>query len=593
MDNIANKINDIYKNVSYFDKYGGSLLLSIFALLIFFLIISYMNVITNIQPLKRNWNNIKCSPSVIPFAGIINKPDGMSAFEFTSRNFNGCVNNILESIANQFIRPFNQSGNIVSQSIRHMVKTINDFRARIAEFTDNFISIDKQIMGKIFNILLPLRYMIAKIKDTLARTQATLVTSLYTILSTFIGIKSALSIFINFMIIGLVALFVIITALVASFFGIPFAIPMAITYAIVFAKLVPIIGALRNIVDVTQSNPPSTPSTSCFDENTPIRMINGSYKPIKDVYPNEILYGNMLVTSKMKLSTKNNPMYKYNNTIVSGSHQVYINGKMTKIQDVEDAELIENYDKPFIYCMNTDTKILQINDDIYCDWDEINEGNLYLLYKRIGSKFSSTFNRKDIHKYLDGGFIKNTMITMKDGSKKPIQDVQVEDILYGDTRVYGIVQVTTNNMNVYHTTLQNTEIVGAPNLQVYNENLGHFSHYKPKSVVVPIESKPTILYHLLTENKRIHINGSSFYDYNGCLDVILQIHPTTNEYKKYVKGNKNNEDYLTSPQFNAYNHYICNDTNKPKNFIKRLFDKTERKERKREKYMQMLAKHMK
>jgi hypothetical protein len=580
MNDFANKVNDIYKEYGYFDKYGGSIVITLFILFIFFIILSYFSVISKIEPIKKDWNNQKCNPTVIPFAGLINKPPNMSGIDFTGKNFNGCINNILASIAGIFIKPINNLGSVIQQNVNNIVNSANQIRKKISSISSNFASIDKDIMGRIMNILMPLRYMLIKFKDTLGKVHGTLTASLYTILGTYLGLKSFLASTVNFLVASLSVFAGIILALILSFFGIPAAIPLLITFTTVAVPTILLITNLKDIISLTEKSVPKKPSlSSCFDENTQIRMINGTYKNIKDVYPNEILYGNSLITSKMKLSTQGVTMYNYRNTIVSGTHSVYVNGKLTKIKDIPEAQVIDDYDKPFIYCINTDNKVININDEVYCDWDEINDGNLYILYKRLGSKFTPIFNRKDIHKYLDGGFTKDTMITMENGSKKPIQDVNIEDKIYGGARVYGTVEITTNNMNVYSTELQGIKVVGAPNLQVYNENLGHFSHLQPKSTILSIDKRPTKLYHLLTEDKRIVVDGCSFYDYNGSIDVILKIHPTTKEYKQII--NNRVPDYISSPQFNN-NHYIMRPNNKKPSLWSRLFNKNERR---RNKYM--------
>ena len=84
-DSIFNVINKIYNKAGFLEKYGGSLWLTIILIIVFFVAISYFNVMNNIQPIKADWLNQRCSPSVMPFAGIINKPDNQSAFEFTSQ----------------------------------------------------------------------------------------------------------------------------------------------------------------------------------------------------------------------------------------------------------------------------------------------------------------------------------------------------------------------------------------------------------------------------------------------------------------------------------------------------------------------------
>ena len=87
MDNInIKKISKMYENLTYFDQYGSSLLLFILISILLFIFYSYCFVMTNIEPIKNDWPNQRCNPYNIPFAGLINKPDDMTATEFTKLN---------------------------------------------------------------------------------------------------------------------------------------------------------------------------------------------------------------------------------------------------------------------------------------------------------------------------------------------------------------------------------------------------------------------------------------------------------------------------------------------------------------------------
>jgi len=71
-----NNIEDIYKNLSYFDQYGSSVFLFIIITIVFSLLVSYILVMIRIEPIKDDWVNKRCDPYVIPFAGLINRPPG-------------------------------------------------------------------------------------------------------------------------------------------------------------------------------------------------------------------------------------------------------------------------------------------------------------------------------------------------------------------------------------------------------------------------------------------------------------------------------------------------------------------------------------
>ena len=87
MDNIANKISELYNQSTYTEKNGGSVFMTVLILFVFFIAMSYFYVMSKAQPIKDNWVSERCSPAVMPFAGLINKPQGQSAFDFTGENF--------------------------------------------------------------------------------------------------------------------------------------------------------------------------------------------------------------------------------------------------------------------------------------------------------------------------------------------------------------------------------------------------------------------------------------------------------------------------------------------------------------------------
>ena len=92
------KVKTIYKKNGYLDKYGGSVIITGLLLFITWLILSYHIVMRKVAPIKADWVNQRCSPSVMPFAGLINGPPGQSKFAYAGQNFTNCVSNILKQI---------------------------------------------------------------------------------------------------------------------------------------------------------------------------------------------------------------------------------------------------------------------------------------------------------------------------------------------------------------------------------------------------------------------------------------------------------------------------------------------------------------
>ena len=66
------QINNLYKKLTYFDKYGTDVFISFLIVFIFFILISTYYVLNNIEPIKNDWINQRCRPEVMPFVSLIN-----------------------------------------------------------------------------------------------------------------------------------------------------------------------------------------------------------------------------------------------------------------------------------------------------------------------------------------------------------------------------------------------------------------------------------------------------------------------------------------------------------------------------------------
>ena len=130
-NNFAETIKNIYQQETYLDKHGDSVLFTIFIVVVFFVLFSYFLVKTNITSLKGNWNENKCKPYVIPFAGWINKDPKKSNLEFTGENFTECTYSILNYIVGEFLQPIYYSVNNFHTMFENMEKSIENSRKNV------------------------------------------------------------------------------------------------------------------------------------------------------------------------------------------------------------------------------------------------------------------------------------------------------------------------------------------------------------------------------------------------------------------------------------------------------------------------------
>ena len=559
MDNIsqsAKKINEMYTDLTYFDQYGGSVFVFIVLITMLFLIFAYMTVMKNVQPIKDDWVNQRCKPQVIPFAGLINKPDDMSVIDFTGKNFSECIQNILISITGTAIQPITYITHTISELINLILGVLQHIRALVSSIKSNLTKIAVEIMGRIGNIMVPLQQIIIAVVDSMEKIKGILTAGLYTILVTYYVLKALLGAIVQF----IITILIVLAALVFAMWIIPFTWPIAMTMTIIFISIsVPLAiivvfftQVLHVQVDMSIPGVPSRPAV-CFDKNTIIKMENGTSKSIYDITVGEKLYNNGFVTSKMKLDARHSQMYTLHGIIVSSSHMVKLNDNMIFVSNHPDAVIIQEYKEPYIYCLNTSTKEIIIespitkNMFIFYDWDELSKNDISSIFEKHNNNYYLTNNAHNkleaitpnLHKYFDGGFSKNTMITLSGGvTQKEIKDIKVGDVLQNNEYVYGIVEIDGDSVeSQYEYNLGPfKKFEGGPNLTICDTKINIESSLGliQSGRCFKTEKQPK-LYHLLTNTQTFHVGELKFYDYNSSIELFLEKYRPRMKSIKYFR----------------------------------------------------------
>ena len=227
------------------------------------------------------------------------------------------------------------------------------------------------------------------------------------------------------------------------------------------------------------------------------------------------------MTAIIKVETKGSIMYKLNNVIVSDTHIVKYNKKWIRVSEHPRAILIESYNEPYLYCLNTSSKTIVINNRIFTDWDEIYGND---IKKVINNNIIKINDLKDIHTYLDCGFNSLTKIKLQNGVYKEIKNIEIGDILENGEIVYGVVEINGENVSEqYAINLGNNLIIeGGPNLQICYIEMDYAILSLDANYINLLNIKHNKLYHLLTDTKTFYIDKIKFHDYNAGVDLFLE-----------------------------------------------------------------------
>jgi len=520
MDNVYDNINELYTKGGFLERYGKDVLITLFIFLVFFITFSYFLVMNNLKPIKENWTKERCNPSVMPFAGLINAPPGASKFDYTSENFNGCLNSILKSIINRVFAPIYYVMNVFTSFFKVTIDSLQHIRKIFDTMRTSLSSTSNEIYGRSMNVTVPVIQLFINIKDMLSKTQGVMSTALFSVFGGYLGLKSVIAWSVDLTI----SIIMSIVAFIIFLWVVPFTWGVAASLTTVTIPLIALLGVVASKTNrILKSSPsrglPKKPR--CFDENTVVTLHDDSSKFIKNLKVGEILIDGSKITGIMKSSTEDHTFYYLNGITVTGTHRVYHKDMgWILVKEHPDSIFIKNYFKKTMYCVGTSSKLLLLDDIIFGDWDELDNNNIVELYANTRHVLPDYFMREHIHKYLDGGFIDGTEIELKNGTLVKIENVKINDILKNGEKVLTTVKLDAKDLvGVYEYHIGTKVIKGGPNLEIMDENLGTIDTTKIKGKKIKTTSR---IYNLVTDTETFYVNGIRFCDYNSTTDKYLK-----------------------------------------------------------------------
>ena len=520
MNNIYDTFGDyfhtIYKKTTYLDKYGGSAVVTALLLFTFFIIFSYYFIQGNIIPIQQDWVNQRCKPNIMPFAGIINAQPGTSKLDYTNENFIQCTTSVLSKIVEYFTQPLYYMSDLLTQFFAILMDTVNKVRLFLFSLRDKLKKIFEYMIARVLNIMIPLQQMVIKMKDLLNKINGTMVASLMTVYGAYLTLKSFVGAFLQICILVLI----VIAAVVILLWILPFTWPAAAAgtafFILASVPVILIIVSMEEILNVHPSKSvPGKPG--CFDKSTQIQTKKG-FSKISNLRVGEILKDGSKIDAIFKIDTSTQNMYTINSIIVSGSHKIFHkNLGWISICEHPDAELINNYKEPVIYCLNTNTKRIHINNMIFMDWDELTPADMMKLKLRNYIPMNSNF--ESIHKYMECGLSGNTIIETVCGSKE-IKNINPGDKLSNGNSVIATVEIDASDLdNIKKYKVGNNDIIGGPNLFMRHQYLGNVTTLGLKGNQI----KMKYLYHLITDKGTFRINNILMKDYNSGIEDIIDL----------------------------------------------------------------------
>ena len=176
---LTKAVNKLYEKTSYLDRYGGSLVFAVFTIIGVCMFFTYYYLKNNSDVIKNNWQQNRCNPLYIPFAGLIINPKNMSKGEYATNNFFHCFGVILKDVVEAALAPIQAASLLMSASVSLIVGTMNNLMGAIFHLRNAFSGGFNLMGNRSLNALTLITKLSKLIQNSFMQGQGILVTIMY------------------------------------------------------------------------------------------------------------------------------------------------------------------------------------------------------------------------------------------------------------------------------------------------------------------------------------------------------------------------------------------------------------------------------
>ncbi len=325
---------------------------------------------TAFNEVVNNWEKYRCDVSVLPFAGFYGKN--------AEENFNYCMTQMLTSKASSFTGPFASILTTIVGAMMTFMQSLNSFRVMLGSLTGG--------VGKVFQEFTDrFNFLYNNIQVTATRMQF------------------------------------LFKRLISTFISIIFLGSSAVTAGMNFGDTF-----LFKFLD-----------TFCFDPETLIELSGGAVRAVKAVNLGDVLADGSRVKSVYRFYSRGVPMVRFvgphGPVLVSTNHYMKDDeGHWIRCEEHPDAQPMGDWgsDRPLV-CFDTDTHHIPFGSYVFSDYDETNATDTASM-KLVDARLNNV-PHEDLPPHYDWPYMPcmspETLVKMKDGSRKALKDCTIGDAL--------------------------------------------------------------------------------------------------------------------------------------------------------------------
>jgi len=335
--------------------------------LLFYAISQY--VFMERSTIMSNWAENRCSIPVM-FGAYWLKPesDPRSDGDFASENFQFCLKGISQNVMKVVMAPFMTSFGKQADITKLFTDILNSIKTVIKKMYDEFLSFLDPFFRKFNAITYQIGIVTQKMRAAFERANASLLSVVFSGLSLIKFFNNMIQFAIKVI---LIILGIMIALIIILFFVLfPF-IPIIIT---------PVILAIIGVGGAVASEASDDQGAFCFEGSTPVKLANGSSKPISQLVLGERLAHGSVVEGILRMEGTKTPLYSLEGIQVSGSHLVYSGTRWHSVE--QDSRAVpSNTRASVLYCLNTSNQTIPVLNNkgatiMFRDWEEIDSKDI-------------------------------------------------------------------------------------------------------------------------------------------------------------------------------------------------------------------------
>jgi hypothetical protein len=336
-----------------------------------------IQALVDIDHIKADWPNQRCSPLIMPFAGFF----GHSPKE----NFDFCMGKIFDGHSTPILGSIGAIFSQFTSLLKSIFNSINSIRNIISSLGGGINVVFQEFTDRITNFFFELRMSGIRLKMLFGRVYATLFSVMYMGLSGITGMSSFTNTF------------------------------------------------LFSFLD-TFCFPGET-------EIMVLKDGRGVPTPIKEVKIGDVLPGRTTVTATFRFYSRGQAMVQLGRTVVSTNHYVMYNGKPIMAGEHPHAIQLGPWNSDeHLYCVNTTDHTIPVGGLTFMDYDETPEGDAATL-QWIEERINARSSQGKKYPYADACFaIQEDAKIKTESGLRAAKDIKIGDRLTTGCEVVGVIR---------------------------------------------------------------------------------------------------------------------------------------------------------